>query len=111
MSAWTKLEPLTEKPHAGCLHCGPKPKVAPMEMIIAVGFGDATVKKDGELIYQEDMHDDSGEFRTLAEFEAMAKADPDHDWRVHLFAPLSEAEWQRHGDGQWVMVRQGIGFA
>ena len=43
--------------------------------------------------------------------EDQAAADPDHDWRVHFHAPLSERTYQRHGPEEWVLVETGPGFA
>jgi hypothetical protein len=39
--------------NCACLNCGPKPATADMEMVIAVGFGDAHVSRDGEEVYRE----------------------------------------------------------
>lgn len=109
MSTWTKLPPYTGKIHQGCLCCPPVEPAAPLDMIVAVGFGYAGVTRDGADVWHEDNNEE--DFRTLAEFEAMAKADPDHDWRVILEAPLRSREYQRHGDDQWVLVKSGMGFA
>jgi hypothetical protein len=106
---WTKLEPYTGEAHHECLHCPPTQTVASMEMVVAVGFGIAQVTKGEELIYSEGFEEE--EFRTLAEFEGMAAADPDHDWRVLLEGPLRSREYQRHGPGEWVLVASGPGFA
>ena len=86
-------------------------EVAPMDMIIAVGFGLACVKRGRKVIWQE--KNDDEDFRSLSEFEAMAKADNKrkHDWRVILDAPLSYREYQRQGDDKWVLIRTGQGFA
>ena len=83
-------------------------KIADMGMIIAVGFGDATVTRDGEVVYQENLYDD---FHYLQEFERMASIDPDHDWRVRLRGPLYEEVYQRQGVGEWVLIYDGKGFA
>ena len=107
--AWEKLPPYTGKIHQGCLCCPPVEPSAPMDMLIAVGFGAAVVSRDGECVFQEQNDDD--DFHFLREFEDMAKADPDHDWRVLLDAPLRMREYQRHGDGQWTLVKSGQGFA
>ena len=52
-----KLPP-AEHIHIGCLNCTTAARIAPMEMIIAVGFGSAYVTKDDELIYDEQMIED-----------------------------------------------------
>jgi hypothetical protein len=103
-----------EKPYEGqifqgCLMDKPVEKIAPMDMIIAVGFGVAQVTKDNELVYAE--KPDEENFRELSEFEEIAKSDPDHDWRVLLVGALREREYQRQGDGKWVLINSGMGFA
>jgi hypothetical protein len=44
-------------------------------------------------------------------FEEIAKKDPDHDWRHNLDLPLRSADYQRHGDGKWILLERGEGFA
>lgn len=111
--SWTKMPALTEKQaglRSGCNICGPQPTTLPLEAELAVGFGACTVSKDGDGVYQEDHHSDNDP-PTLQKFEDMAKKDPDHDWRVFFYGALSETEYQRHGDGEWVLIRKGEGFA
>lgn len=110
MTSWTKVKPWDETIHQGCLNCPPVTQVAPLDMLIAVGFGDAHVSKDGVNIYREDPNSPNDNPRTLAEFEEVAKEDPDHDWRVVLFAPLRGREYQRQ-DGKWVLIDSNEGFA
>jgi hypothetical protein len=103
-----------EKPYEGqiyqgCLNCPPVEKIAPMDMLIAVGFGMAQVTKDDDVVFSEQPNDE--EYHALSEFEAMAKDDPDHDWRVALEAPLRSREYQRQGDDKWVLINSGMGFA
>jgi hypothetical protein len=109
MNEWTKLPPL-KGGIMGCANCGYKPSIAEMERRIAVGFGAATLSKDSEIVWSED-NKEWEDCMTVAEAEEMAAADPDHDWRIHLFAPLSEVEYQRQDVGQWVLVKKGMGFA
>jgi hypothetical protein len=80
-----------------------------MERSIAVGFGSAGYSRDGEILWQEGHEEE--DFPKVADVEEMAAADPEHDWRIYFFAPLYEAEYQRQGDGVWVLVRSGDGFA
>jgi hypothetical protein len=82
---------------------------ASLDMIVAVGFGLAQVTKDDELVFRATIGDE--DFHTLQEFEDYALADPDHDWRVLLDAPLRMREYQRQGPGKWVVVAVGPGFA
>ena len=51
----------------------PTPKIAPMDMPIAVGFGDAYVTKDGKEIYNEmDVPVTSEDFWTVKDAEENA---------------------------------------
>jgi hypothetical protein len=107
---WEKL-PAIEGGYGGCLICGYQHAVLPVgESIIAVGFGDASLSRDGETVYQEDPQHEEG-IITTATAEEMAVKDPDHDWRIHLVAPMSERHYQRQGEGHWVLYKKGMGFA
>jgi hypothetical protein len=108
MSTWKKEKPYTGTIHQGCLNCPPVEQVAPMDMVIAVGFGIAQITRDSDFVYSEGDEDD---FPTLAQFEEMAAADPDHDWRCLLVAPLRGREYQRHDKGKLVLIASDDGFA
>lgn len=112
--AWEKL-PAIEGGPGGCLHCGYQHEILPMTAVIAVGFGSATLTKGDELIYDESgfgqEHEDAEGFVTAAKAEELAAADPDHDWRIGLIAPLSERHYQRQGEKHWVLYEKGEGFA
>lgn len=82
--------------------------VAPLDMIIAVGFGTAQVIKGDKVIFRESNNDE--DFHCLQEFEHMAQIDPDHDWRILLDAPLQMREYQRQ-ENRWVVIDVGPGFA
>jgi hypothetical protein len=110
-TTWTKL-PAIEGKYGGCLNCGPRPSFFPAGGLIAVGFGYAALHRDGEPVYTEPNEPESDDaYMTGAQAEAMAAADPDHDWRIVLEAPLSSRTYQRHGSDQWALVEQGMGFA
>lgn len=107
---WEKLPALNAKDiHIGCLNCSTAAAIAPMEMLVAVGFGAAYATKDSEVVYMETTHDD--DLKTVGDIEEMAKADPDHDWRIVKEGPMHGETFQRHGDGQWVCVESNRGFA
>jgi len=109
--SWDKLPPIEkENLHIGCLNCSSAALEAPLDMVIAVGFGSATVTKDGKTIYDER---DAGEenLMTVAQAEDLAAADPDHDWRIEKYGPLHGEVFQRHGPGKWVCVESNQGFA
>jgi hypothetical protein len=110
--AWERKPALENAGGVGCLCCGTPTVMFPAEGWIAVGFGSAGVTKDGKEVYSEpNDFDDEDEIWTGADAEKAALADPDHDWRIYKYAPLYEAVYQRHGDGQWVLVERGDGFA
>lgn len=98
-----------------CLTCGAGAKSdLDMERIIAVGFGSAGYSRDGEELYSEELYSEQThleQYPTVQDVENLALKDPNHDWRIYFYAPLYEAEYQRQGDGVWVLVRKGEGFA
>lgn len=107
-----KVEPIKpEDLYIGCLNCSTACLEAPMDMIIAVGFGCAMVTKDGVPVYHEDHLKDGGEIPTVQVFENMAIADPDHDWRIHKHGPMHGEVFQRHDIGKWVCIESDQGFA
>ena len=90
-----------------------------MGALLAVGFGDVSVTKDGTHVYSENdvnqkkRTQDNGwdDFWTGQTAEDEAAKDPDHDWRAHFYAPLYESHYQRQGDKHWVLYEKGEGFA
>ena len=113
---WERLAPLAPQDaglRSGCLICGPQPILLPGDAVIAVGFGDAGVTMDGDPVWSEAAAGDVDfdEYWTCQRAETAAADNPDHDWRIYFHGPLGDAEYQRHGDGQWVLVRKGLGFA
>jgi hypothetical protein len=109
---WEKL-PAIEGKIGGCLNCGVRPSYFPPDGIIAVGCGCACLTKDGHLVYSEPVGAEVSEddYMTGAQAEAIAAADPDHDWQIQLEAPLSGRTYQRHGENQWALIEQNMGFA
>ena len=97
--------------HIGCLNCSSAALEAPMDMIIAVGFGSAFATKGGELIYDESRCDNEDDFKTVADIEELALADPDHDWRIEKNGPLHGEVFQRQGPGKWICIESNQGFA
>lgn len=95
----------------GCPCCSTAAMVAPMDMLIAVGFGSACVTKNGELIYQEQSVENDNDYWTVKDAENEALKDPDCDWRIVKFGPLHGETFQRHGDGIWVCIESNRGFA
>ena len=95
-----------------CLTCGCGARSdLSLDRTIAVGFGSAGYSRNGESLWDEQQATEETGYPTVAEVEKLAKADPDQDWRIYFYAPLYDAEYQRQGDGFWVLVGKGDGFA
>lgn len=101
----------SEELHIGCACCSTAARVAPMDMIIAVGFGSACVTKNGELVYHEQGVENDDDYWTVQDAENAALKEPDCDWRIEKFAPLHGETFQRHGNGLWVCIESNKGFA
>ena len=52
MTTWEKLPPLDGKPNP-CANCPPILPTISLDSIIAVGFGDAHVERDGTEVWRE----------------------------------------------------------
>ena len=110
---WTKLPPVESgNIHRGCACCSSASEIAPLEMMIAIGFGSAFVTKDDEQIYDgEADYQNNNEPKCVRDIEAMARLDPDHDWRITKYGFLHGETFQRHGEDAWVCVESNMGFA
>jgi len=83
-----------------------------MHMMIAVGFGTAIVTKDNKEVYDGEADwINNNEPKCVSDIEAMAKNDPDHDWRIIKYGPLHGETFQRHADDTWVCIESNMGFA
>jgi hypothetical protein len=109
--SWTKFPAI--KGTTACLTCGcGAHDTLALNRVIAVGFGSAQASKDGVCFYNEPHADAPDEaYMSAQQVEDLAIKDPDHDWRIQFNAPLYEAEYQRQGDGHWVLISKGDGFA
>ncbi len=110
MATWEKQPAIAGK-SGGCLNCGPRPDTFPMDGRIGVGFGMAALTRDGSYVAGEKPGMERDDLMTGAQAEAMAAADPDHDWRIQLEGPMSGRTYQRHDTGLWVLIAQNQGFA
>jgi len=110
---WTKLSAIEQKHvRTACLCCGTPAATFPADGYISIGFGDAHLARDGEVVWFEQMgNEEDAEVMTGAQAEEIAAADPDHDWRIVMIGPLSGRTYQRHAENSWVMVEQNEGFA
>lgn len=105
-------EPIVEpgKAHDGCRFCPIPPTQAPMNKIIAVGFGCAMVTKDEQFVLDGE-HPPGGEYLTFQDAENLALLEPDLDWRVTLHGPLHGETYQRQGPALWLCIERNDGFA
>lgn len=98
-----------------CNVCGGGRDKSGEDFLIAVGFGSAGVSASGKHIIDEqewiDTDDYDGAEVTLSLVERVAQTRPELDWRIGMHGPLSGQEYQRQGEGRWVLVHQDEGFA
>lgn len=104
----TALLPPLEHVHNGCMNCPPKPIKINLNWNIHPGFGCVLLTRDGEVVWSDSRMERQ---RHGAGAEAVARKDPDHDWRLIVDGPLSGVEYQRHGRSEWVAVASNRGFA
>jgi hypothetical protein len=107
---WEKKPALTGGRIVGCFNCGYKPEYAPLDMRIAVGFGCAVLTCDGRIVWSED-DKEYEDCMSVEQAEVIAVLNPDHDWQIRLYGPLSEAVYQRHEANMWALIETGMGFA
>ena len=107
-----KYEPAIQPNPNPCLHCPDPQAIAPMDMVIAVGFGSACLTKNGKLVWDEQRANGEWEkMLTVAQAEKLALRDPNADWRIEKHGPLHGETYQRQGPGKWVCIEQNQGFA
>jgi hypothetical protein len=84
-----------------------------MDMLIVVGFGEATLRKNGGIIIDGDHANwnvQKCKFDVSAA-EEIAAQDPDHDWRIIIHGPFYGETYQRHGKNKWACIEKNNGFA
>lgn len=98
--------------HIGCFNCSTATLEAPMDMVIAVGFGSAFVTKDGQEVYNgEKDYRDGKEPKTVGEIEKMAAKESDCDWRIIRHGPMHGETFQRQGNKKWLCIESNGGFS
>lgn len=110
-----EIKPPIKAKIMGCANCGTLMDTLPLDYSIVVGFGDAHVQKDDEIIYSEPLYETQEQWEsecwTVQDAENETLKDPDHDWRIVLYAPLRGRTFQRQGEGNWVLIEENLGFA
>lgn len=100
---FVKLPPINPIQH--CNVCPPRPQTAPLDMLPHPGFGAASLSSE------EGYYAGLGYGATVRDCEEVAARRPDHDWRLAIDGSLYSAVYQRQGEGKWVLVERGEGFA
>lgn len=106
-----ELLPAIKGGPSGCVCCPPIPGAFCLQSRIAVGFGAAYLECDGKEIWSEGPNMEWDDCMSGEQAEALAAADPDHDWRILIHGPLSGRTFQRHAPGQWMLIEKNMGFA
>lgn len=106
---WTRLPPIEGSLACATCGAGAHSDLEPERGLFA--YGSADYSRNGEVLWSFDMSDEDAPPVTVADVEALAAADPDHDWRISFDTPMWFGEYQRHGPGVWALVRKGPGFA
>lgn len=113
MSSFEKLPAISGSVACATCGCGAHETLS-MDRMLAVGFGETTVTQNGVCVWSESQMSDNADWSDYwkaSNAESAALEHPDDDWRINFHAPLYDAEYQRQGDGHWVLVKKGMGFA
>jgi hypothetical protein len=82
----------------------------PLESVIGVGLGYASLTRDGLPLYEQDERE-FDDMMTVTQAEQLAHMDPGRDWRIHLVALLDDRHYRRVGEGRWRIYRRGYGLS
>jgi hypothetical protein len=80
------------------------------QALISVGVGYAALTRDGEAVYEAEPFEFEHAM-SVADAEALARKNPQRDWRIQYIGLLDERHYRRTGDGRWVLVRRGYGLS
>jgi hypothetical protein len=103
------LKPNAKNLSRGCLNCGFLRFRVLMNMQLYQCFGGHHVTRNGKIFYWPENEEEKP--KTLQYVENKARKHPRSDFRLHFVMPLYDAEYQRQGKNNWVLVRKGRGFA
>ena len=81
-----------------------------LDAVIGVGYGVASLTRDGHTVYEEHGGEDAGPI-TVAQAEELAQTFPGHDWCIHLIALLDDRHYRRVGRGCWKLYKRGYGLS
>ncbi|MCL4799925.1 MAG: hypothetical protein KJ025_10090 [Burkholderiales bacterium] len=80
------------------------------QALISVGVGYAALMRDGEAVYEAEPFEFERAM-SVADAEALARGNPQRDWRIQYIGLLDERQYRRTADGRWVLVRRGYGLS
>lgn len=80
------------------------------EALISVGVGYAALLRDGKAVYEAEPFEFERAM-SVADAEALARKNPQRDWRIRYIGLLDERQYRRVGEGRWVLVRRGYGLS
>ncbi|MCC6609188.1 MAG: hypothetical protein IT515_05860 [Burkholderiales bacterium] len=80
------------------------------QALISVGVGYAALTRDGEPVYEAKPFEFEHAM-SVADAEALARKNPQRDWRIQYIGLLDERQYRRAGAGRWVLVRRGYGLS
>lgn len=83
--------------------------VADLNERITVGFGSAYVLRDGH-VWWDSQGREYFDCMTIAQAEACAAIDPEHQWEIVLYGPLCGRVYRRQPDGRWLLDEINEGF-
>lgn len=82
----------------------------PHDAVIGVGLGHASITCDGNPVFEE-TGQPVDELPTAADAERVARAEPHHDWCIHLVSLLEARHYRRQADGRWMLYERGYGLS
>jgi len=80
------------------------------QALISAGVGYAALIRDGEAVYEAEQFEFERAM-SVADAEALARKNPQRDWRIQYIGLLDARQYRRTDDGRWMLVRRGYGLS
>lgn len=96
-----------------CACCSNNKNKLNMRSELSVGFGDVVVTIDGVTVWNQGSisFSDEDNIWTVYDAEFRARQSNAKDARIEFIGPLWGGTYQRHGENNWVLIEQNMGFA
>lgn len=96
--------------------CGGHDKIFSLDDRIGIGFGNAALVRDGQVIWKETAETEFDDCITGAQALSIAQREPQHDWRIIIDGPFSKVVYQCQYDAEngnyiWALLEKSEGFA